>query len=97
MRFSEPSIESGLRALTGDGATTIVAIILSPQYSPLLMRGYAQAIDDACAAIGDGGPRCHGRRRLARGAGVRHGPGRTDPRRRSIASGRMRADRATSC
>jgi len=56
MRFSEPSVETGLRALAGAGATTIVAIILSPQYSPLLMRGYAQAIDDARAVIGNGAP-----------------------------------------
>jgi len=56
MRFSEPSIETGLRALADSGATSVVAIILSPQYSPLLMRGYAQAIDDARAAIGDAAP-----------------------------------------
>ncbi|MBA2700223.1 MAG: ferrochelatase, partial [Chloroflexi bacterium] len=39
MRFSEPSIVEALRALVGAGVTTVAAIILSPQYSPLLMSG----------------------------------------------------------
>jgi ferrochelatase len=47
MRFSEPTIAAGLAALAADGARRIVAIILSPQYSPLLMAGYARAIDEA--------------------------------------------------
>lgn len=42
MRFSEPSIVEALRALVGAGVTTVAAIILSPQYSPLLMSGYAR-------------------------------------------------------
>ncbi|MDQ3128166.1 MAG: ferrochelatase, partial [Chloroflexota bacterium] len=37
MRFSDPSIEAGLGALADAGATEVVAIVLSPQYSPLLM------------------------------------------------------------
>jgi protoporphyrin/coproporphyrin ferrochelatase len=52
MRFSEPSIEAGLHALAGAGADDIAAIILSPQFSPLLMGGYARAID--AALVGDG-------------------------------------------
>ncbi len=47
MRFSDPSIADGLSALVDAGVTDVAAIILSPQYSPLLMRGYAAAIDDA--------------------------------------------------
>ena len=47
MRFSEPSIAVGLRALAHAGVTSVAAIILSPQYSPLLMSGYARAIDQA--------------------------------------------------
>lgn len=53
MRFSEPSILAGLTALAGDGVSTVVAIVLSPQYSPILMGGYARAIDDARASMGD--------------------------------------------
>jgi ferrochelatase len=56
MRFSEPSIERGLRELADSGVTDVAAIILSPQYSPLLMAGYGRAIDEARRAIGDGAP-----------------------------------------
>jgi len=56
MRFSEPSIESGLRALAGAGVTRVAGIILSPQYSALLMSGYGRAVDAARAAIGNGAP-----------------------------------------
>jgi ferrochelatase len=56
MRFSEPSIETGLRALAAAGVTRVAGIILSPQYSALLMSGYGRAVDAACAAIGDGAP-----------------------------------------
>jgi ferrochelatase len=56
MRFSEPSIVDSLRALVRAGVTRVAAIILSPQYSPLLMSGYVRAIDDARTAMGDDAP-----------------------------------------
>ena len=56
MRFSEPSIETGLRTLADAGVTSVAAIVLSPQYSPLLMNGYARAIDDALVTLGDAAP-----------------------------------------
>jgi ferrochelatase len=56
MRFSDPSIAVGLKALASAGASKIAAIILSPQYSPLLMSGYARAIDKARASLGDEAP-----------------------------------------
>jgi ferrochelatase len=56
MRFSEPSIVDGLRTLVRAGVTRVAAIILSPQYSPLLMSGYARAIDEARTAMGDDAP-----------------------------------------
>ncbi|MEP6638858.1 MAG: ferrochelatase [Chloroflexota bacterium] len=56
MRFSEPSIVDALRALAGAGVTRVAAIILSPQYSPLLMSGYGRAIDEAQATLGDAAP-----------------------------------------
>src|SRR3954462_4157464 len=40
MRFSPPTIEEQLRELMDGGARRAVAIVLSPQYSPLLMGGY---------------------------------------------------------
>lgn len=56
MRFSEPSIPFGLSALVAAGATAVAAIILSPQYSPMLMQGYATAIDAAREAMGAAAP-----------------------------------------
>jgi len=56
MRFSEPSILAGLSALAESGVERVAAIVLSPQYSPLLMSGYATSIEDARAALGDTAP-----------------------------------------
>ncbi len=51
MRFSEPTIEGALRGLASRDVTRVAAIILSPQYSPLIMGGYGRAVDAARAAI----------------------------------------------
>jgi ferrochelatase len=56
MRFSEPSIESSLRDLTEAGVERVAAIILSPQYSPLLMGGYERALAAARAPLGERAP-----------------------------------------
>lgn len=56
MRFSEPSVLAGLSALAEGGVTSVAAIVLSPQYSPLLMSGYARAIEEARAIVGDAAP-----------------------------------------
>ena len=56
MRFSEPSIETVLRELAAAGVREAAGIILSPQFSPLLMGGYGRAIEAARAAIGEGAP-----------------------------------------
>ncbi|HEX5465771.1 MAG TPA: ferrochelatase [Candidatus Limnocylindrales bacterium] len=56
MRFSEPSIEAALRALAGDGAARVAGLILSPQYSPLLMGGYARAVEAAREQVGPQAP-----------------------------------------
>jgi ferrochelatase len=53
MRFSEPSIAAGLRALVEAGVGHVAGIVLSPQYSSLLMGGYARAVDEAQATLGD--------------------------------------------
>jgi ferrochelatase len=57
MRFSAPSVIDGLRALAGKGVEDVTAIVLSPQFSPLLMGGYGRAIDAARADIGARAPR----------------------------------------
>ncbi|MEX1173020.1 MAG: ferrochelatase [Chloroflexota bacterium] len=56
MRFSEPSIQAGLRMFAGRGVRDVVGIILSPQYSPLLMGGYERDVATARTAIGDQAP-----------------------------------------
>jgi ferrochelatase len=56
MRFSAPSIADGLRDLAERGIERIAAIVLSPQFSPILMGGYARSIEDARAELGDRGP-----------------------------------------
>jgi ferrochelatase len=47
MRFSEPSIQDEARALVANGATRIVGIPMSPQWSERLMSGYERALSAA--------------------------------------------------
>ena len=56
MRFSAPSIVDGLRELADAGCSTVSAIIMSPQYSELLMAGYRRALDIAVDELGSGAP-----------------------------------------
>ena len=56
MRFSEPSILSGLRELASLGCERVTAIVMSPQYSELLMAGYRRAVDAAVEALGVDSP-----------------------------------------
>ena len=51
MRHTPPFIEEGLRQLASKGVQEVVAIILSPQYSPYIMGGYHRALDEAREAI----------------------------------------------
>jgi ferrochelatase len=56
MRFSAPSIADQLRALADLGVRRVIAIVMSPQYSELLMGGYRRAIEAARAELGDRSP-----------------------------------------
>jgi len=56
MRFSEPTIAAGLAALTEAGCGVVVGIIMSPQFSGLLMGGYRRALDEAAVTLGADGP-----------------------------------------
>jgi ferrochelatase len=56
MRFSEPSIETALRRFHADGVTEVIGIVLSPQWSPMLMGGYARRVAAAREAIGPSAP-----------------------------------------
>jgi ferrochelatase len=49
MRFSDPPIGAQVRALVAAGARRVVAVPMSPQWSPLLMSGYERAVAEACS------------------------------------------------
>lgn len=55
MRFSAPTIGDGLRSLATAGVSGVAGIILSPQYSPLIMGGYGRAVEAARAELAAGG------------------------------------------
>lgn len=57
MRFSEPSIATRFDALVEAGCDPVVGIVMSPQYSELLMSGYRRALDEAWERSGRSGPR----------------------------------------
>jgi len=52
MRFSEPSVASVARELVERGAERLLGIIISPQYSPIIMGGYGRALDEAAGPLG---------------------------------------------
>ena len=58
MRFSDPTIAEGLSRLASRGARNVAALILSPQYSPLIMGGYQRAIEEAIGSADE--PRLEG-------------------------------------
>ncbi len=47
MRHAPPFIADGLVSLTSVGAERVVAIIMAPQHSPMIMAGYHKALADA--------------------------------------------------
>ncbi len=47
MQHTPPFIEEGLRKLAEAGCEKIVAMVLSPQYSPIIMGGYGRKLDAA--------------------------------------------------
>jgi ferrochelatase len=51
MRFSSPTIGDALAEIADAGAERAVAIVMSPQYSELLMSGYRRAVDAALSEI----------------------------------------------
>ena len=59
MRFSAPSILTGLGELADLGCTTVSAIVMSPQYSELLMAGYRRAVEAAVEELGPSAPTVH--------------------------------------
>ena len=47
MQHSEPRIDEAVDSLVAGGASPILAIVLAPQYSPLILSGYERAVDRA--------------------------------------------------
>ena len=52
MRFSAPSVAEAAAGLAARGAARIVGICMSPQWSPLLMGGYARDLEAAARSSG---------------------------------------------
>ena len=52
MRFSGPSIAEAARELVGRGARHLTGVVLSPQWSPMLMGGYVRALESAAGGLG---------------------------------------------
>jgi len=59
MRFSQPYIAEVLREMADAGIGQVVAIVMSPQFSPLLMGGYGRALDEARKELGERAPAVH--------------------------------------
>jgi ferrochelatase len=51
MRHAPPWISSALAQLAAEGVTRVIAIILSPQYSPIIMGGYHRAIQESQSVL----------------------------------------------
>ena len=56
MRFSAPTILDGLRELVDRGCEQVSAIVMSPQYSELLMAGYHRAVEAAREDLAEAAP-----------------------------------------
>ncbi|HEY3019770.1 MAG TPA: ferrochelatase, partial [Solirubrobacteraceae bacterium] len=52
MRFSEPSVAAAARELVARGAGRLLGLIVSPQYSPIIMGGYGRALEEAAGPLG---------------------------------------------
>ena len=51
MRHAQPWIADALAELAADGAEQVVALVMSPQYSDVIMGGYLRALEEAGAAL----------------------------------------------
>ena len=51
MRHAQPWIADALARLAAEGAEQVVALVMSPQYSDVIMGGYVRALEEAQAAL----------------------------------------------
>lgn len=54
MQHTEPFIADGLKRLAEVGCEQIIAVVMSPQYSPIIMGGYVRAVRAAEADLPEG-------------------------------------------
>ncbi len=47
MLHSQPAIDAAIDGLAADGVNPVLAIVLAPQYSPLILAGYERAVEAA--------------------------------------------------
>ncbi len=52
MRYSTPAIDEAAAGLIAAGAERLVGVVMSPQWSPLIMGGYERALGDAGSTHG---------------------------------------------
>ena len=50
MRHSRPTIDEGYSSLVDQGARAVIGVVMSPQFSPIIMGGYLRAFDAVSAA-----------------------------------------------
>ena len=51
MRHAQPWVSDALEQLASEGIKRVIAIILSPQYSPIIMGGYHRAVEEGQAGL----------------------------------------------
>ena len=51
MRYSVPTIADAVRSLAGAGVDRLIGIVMSPQWSPMIMSGYERALGEAASAL----------------------------------------------
>jgi ferrochelatase len=56
MLHSPPPVTESLRRLVEAGVDRVVAVVLAPQYSPLILAGYQRAVDHCAAEVAAGVP-----------------------------------------
>lgn len=54
MQHTAPFIGDSLKELAAEGCEEIVALVMSPQYSPIIMGGYLRAVEAAKAELPEG-------------------------------------------
>jgi ferrochelatase len=51
MRYSTPTIAQAVEAVAAAGVGHLIGIVMSPQWSPLIMGGYERALEDAASTL----------------------------------------------